>query len=69
MKKENERNKKGASNGTRTKINRRSKKSYYSDVHEYGELQYENGSKNRISAFGEADTLLYEFIEYMYKEI
>lgn len=35
----------------------------------YGELQYENGSKNRISAFGEADTLLYEFIEYMYKEI
>lgn len=35
----------------------------------YGDLQYENGSKNRISTFGEADTLLYEFIEYMYKEI
>lgn len=35
----------------------------------YGELQYENGSKNRISGFGEVDALLYEFIEYMYKEI
>lgn len=35
----------------------------------YGDLQYENGSKNRISAFGEVDALLYEFIEYIYNEI
>lgn len=35
----------------------------------YGEVLYESGSKNRIELFGEVDTLLYEFIEYIYNEI